>query len=225
LTAVAPLMALIALCILVESHGPVFYRATRVGYRGEVLHALKFRKMWKDAAGAPLTLDGDERFTRIGHWLAVTKLDELPQLFNVVRGQMSLIGPRPEDPAFVHRHAGDFERILQIRPGITGLSQLAFASESRILDRDHPVEHYERRILPQKLQLDKLYVSRWSLRLDAQILCWTVATVIFGIPVAVSRSNGRLAVRRRQTAMTRAPVHPPGDEQLAPTPEAERLVA
>lgn len=199
----APIMAVIALSICLESRGPVFYRARRVGYRGRQLYILKFRKMRHGAAGRPLTLDRDERFTRIGRWLARTKLDELPQLINVVRGEMSLIGPRPEDPDFVQRHAEEFEPILRARPGITGLSQLAFATEGRILDPDDPMGHYEERILPQKLHLDALYVTCRSVLLDARIIWWTLGAILLRVPVAVNRSTARMTVRRRP----KRPVH------------------
>jgi Bacterial sugar transferase len=135
--------------------------------------------------------------TRVGRWLARTKLDELPQLLNIVRGDMSLVGPRPEDSTFVRKYGSEFEPILQVRPGLTGLSQIAFALEAKILDPQDPIRHYEARILPQKLTLDKLYVSRWHLLLDLRILYWTAATVIFRIPVAVSRVTANMNVRRR----------------------------
>jgi lipopolysaccharide/colanic/teichoic acid biosynthesis glycosyltransferase len=197
LAALAPLMALIALCIVIESRGPVLYRAGRVGRCGEPLQVLKFRKMRLDATGLPLTVHDDERLTRVGRWLIRTKLDELPQLLNVVRGDMSLVGPRPEDSAFVRKYGSEFEPILQVRPGLTGLSQIAFAKEAKILDPQDPIRHYEDRILPQKLTLDRLYISRWHLLLDLRILYWTAATVIFRIPVAVSRVTASMNVRRR----------------------------
>ena len=99
-----PTIVLVAIAIKLDSPGPVFYRARRVGYRGASLAMLKFRKMHADATGPALTADDDDRFTRVGRFLALTKLDELPQLWNVVRGEMSIIGPRPEDPSFVEMH-------------------------------------------------------------------------------------------------------------------------
>jgi lipopolysaccharide/colanic/teichoic acid biosynthesis glycosyltransferase len=190
-------MVVIAVWVVLDSPGPVFYRAERVGRHGKRIWIFKFRKMHRGASGSPLTLDHDERFTRVGRWLARTKLDELPQFLNVLRGDMSLIGPRPEDPWFVARHRERFAHILQVRPGITGLSQLAFAAEARILDDRDPIGHYEARILPQKLHLDHLYVTRWRPSLDLRILFWTLATSLLGIPVAVSRSTARMTVRRR----------------------------
>src|SRR5947209_11061296 len=146
-----PLLVLVALAVKLDSPGPVFYAARRIGHRGRPLRMFKFRKMHHRASGPKLTTDGDDRFTRVGVWLAKCKLDELPQLWNVLRGDMSLIGPRPEDPSFVALHAADFVEILRVRPGITGLSQIAFAEESRILDGEDPTGHYLERILPQKM--------------------------------------------------------------------------
>lgn len=191
-----PLLALVVIAIQLESPGRLFYRARRVGYRGRPLDVLKFRKMHANARGLPLTLDGDVRLTRVGALMARSRIDELPQLWNVVRGQMSLVGPRPEDPRFVDLHRDGYERILQVRPGITGWSQLAFADESSILDRSDPVGHYIEAILPAKVQLDCMYVERSRVRHDFAVMVWTVAAVLGRIEVAVHRESGRL--RRRQ---------------------------
>src|SRR3712207_6383119 len=112
LIVLAPLLALIALLIVLDSPGPVFYRAERIGFRGNPLRMLKFRKMRTDARGGALTVVDDERLTRLGAWLVRTKLDELPQLWHVLRGEMSLVGPRPESPEYVARFAGAYEVIL-----------------------------------------------------------------------------------------------------------------
>jgi lipopolysaccharide/colanic/teichoic acid biosynthesis glycosyltransferase len=158
---------------------------------------LKFRKMRHGATGVPLTLPDDERFTRVGRFLARTRLDELPQLWNVLKGDMSLVGPRPEDPVFVARHRSACATILNLRPGITGLSQLAFARESELLDANDRVADYVGRILPRKLEIDQLYVRERSLWRDLEILAWTVATVLLSREVAVHRETGRLNLRRR----------------------------
>jgi lipopolysaccharide/colanic/teichoic acid biosynthesis glycosyltransferase len=215
----APLMALIALCVVLESRGGPFYRAARVGKHGCRIYVLKFRKMRCGAAGRPLTLADDERFTRLGRYLARTKLDELPQLVNVVGGQMSLVGPRPEDPRFVERHRAEFEPILKVRPGMTGLSQLAFATESRILDPTDPILDYEQRILPQKLELDALYVDQWHLLLDLRVVCWTLAETLLSVPVSVDRSTARIGVRIASGGRRRAA---PGWSAGPGMPDVER---
>lgn len=197
LLVLSPVFALAALAVRLDSHGPVFYRCRRVGHKGGPLAMLKFRKMRHGATGLALTLDGDGRFTRIGRLLAKTKLDELPQLWQVFRGQMSLVGPRPEDPEFVSHHQGDYSTILSVRPGITGLSQIAFAEEGRILDDEDPLSHYLDRLLPQKVAMDRMYAERRSVRLDLRILFWTSAAVLMRRQVAVHRESGKMNLRRR----------------------------
>ena len=201
----APLMALVALAIVLESPGPVFYRAHRIGYRGRPLRMLKFRKMHPDAAGLPLTTANDARLTRVGALLAKLKLDELPQFWHVVRGEMSIVGPRPEDPEFVALHP-EYDTILQVRPGITGPSQIAFTREGEVLDTDDPLAHYRRQLLPQKVTLDRTYAITRGLRTDLRVLAWTVVAVVVGLPVAVDRRDGRMRLRRRGRRPQRAVV-------------------
>lgn len=197
LVVLSPLFVLLAVLIVVDSRGPVFYRAERVGFRGQPLAMLKFRKMHRTAGGAALTTADDDRLTRVGRWLARTKLDELPQLWHVLRGQMSLVGPRPESPGFVDRFREDYEVILTTRPGLTGYSQLAFAREGAILDPADPQGHYLDRLLPQKVGLDRMYASRLSTRRDLRILVATFMTIALRQPVAVNRRTGALTRRRR----------------------------
>jgi lipopolysaccharide/colanic/teichoic acid biosynthesis glycosyltransferase len=197
LLVLAPLLLLIALLIVVDSRGPVFYRAERAGFRGRSLRMLKFRKMRTDARGGALTVAGDARLTRLGGWLVRTKLDELPQLWHVLRGEMSLVGPRPESPEYVQRHAAAYDVILHVRPGLTGLTQLAFAREGAILDPGDPQTHYLRRLLPQKVALDRMYATHPSTRRDLSILAATFVTLVLRRPIAVDRATGRLTLRRR----------------------------
>jgi lipopolysaccharide/colanic/teichoic acid biosynthesis glycosyltransferase len=195
-----PIVLCVALAIVVDSRGGVFYRCPRVGRNGRPMWMLKFRKMHRDASGAPLTVADDQRFTRTGRVLARTKLDEVPQLWNVLRGEMSLVGPRPEDSGFVERFRDEYAEILVVKPGITGLSQLAFAKESEIIDADNPVEDYLSRLLPQKVALDRFYAQHRSLLMDVKIICWTGVAVILRRNVAVHRSSGALSLRRRPNA-------------------------
>jgi lipopolysaccharide/colanic/teichoic acid biosynthesis glycosyltransferase len=195
----SPLIAALALAVRLDSPGPALYRCRRVGWHGRVLYMLKFRKMRDGASGPALSAPDDERFTRLGSFLARTKLDELPQLWNVLTGEMSLVGPRPEDPAFVEMNKGAYSTILEVRPGITGLSQLAFASESDVLDPDDRLGHYTRRILPQKIGMDRLYARRRSLSMDLKILWWTTRAVVRRRDVAVHRETGRLTRRAPRT--------------------------
>lgn len=197
LLAMLPLLIGIAIAIKLDSRGPVFYRVRRVGYRGRPLYMLKFRKMHNDATGGPLTAAGDPRLTRVGALLTRTRLDELPQLWDVLRGRMSIIGPRPEDPVFVALHPEHYDTIHSVRPGITGITQLAFAEEASILNAHDPINDYINRILPHKIHLDALYAQSNRIRLDAAVLFWTVAGVLMNRPVAVNRSTGRMNIRRR----------------------------
>jgi lipopolysaccharide/colanic/teichoic acid biosynthesis glycosyltransferase len=204
LVVTAPVFLLVALAVTLESRGGVFFRCLRVGRDGTDLHVLKFRKMHEHATGMPLTSADDRRFTRIGGFLARTKLDELPQLLNVVKGEMSLVGPRPEDPSFVALHTESFDQVLTVRPGITGLSQLAFANESQLLDREDAYTFYVEGLMLQKIQIDRLYAERQSLLLNLRILLWTIPTVLLGWDVAVHRETGLLSRRRTP--------HPPAQE-------------
>ena len=202
---VTPLMALVAIAIKIDSPGPLFFRCRRVGFRGRAFDMLKFRKMRDGVGGPALTARADPRFTRVGGFLAKTKLDEVPQLWNVLRGEMSLVGPRPEDPSFVAIEPEAYSKILGVRPGITGLSQLAFARETEILDPADGVTHYVRTLLPQKVRLDCLYVSRRSLRMNLGILFWTAVAVLLRQDVAVNRVTARLGFRRRPSKQAAAP--------------------
>jgi lipopolysaccharide/colanic/teichoic acid biosynthesis glycosyltransferase len=192
-----PLIVMVAVLIRLDSPGPAFFRCERVGHRRNRLAMLKFRKMHDRATGAALTLADDDRFTRLGMWLSRLKLDELPQLWHVLRGEMSLVGPRPESHDFVGHFDREYDLILEAKPGIVGLSQLAFAEEGRILDPADPVNHYLHQILPQKVTLDRLYASRRSVWLDLQILFWTVPAVMLRRQIAVHRATGRMNRRRR----------------------------
>jgi lipopolysaccharide/colanic/teichoic acid biosynthesis glycosyltransferase len=191
------LMVLVAVAIKLESRGPVFYRSRRVGFGGRHFEMLKFRKMHRDAAGPPLTAHEDDRLTRVGAFLRRTRLDELPQLWNVLRGDMSLVGPRPEDPTFVALYPDEYADVLSVKPGITGLSQLAFAKESDILERPELAGRYADRVLPAKIAIDKLYVARRSTQLDTRILAWTVRAMLSGRDIAVDRRSARMSVRHR----------------------------
>ncbi len=190
-------LVLIALAVKLDSRGPVFFRVSRVGFGGRPLTMLKFRKMHDDARGIPLTANADSRLTRVGTILARTRLDELPQLWDVLRGRMSIVGPRPEAPEFVALHPDAYQRILSVRPGITGLSQLAFAEEHFILDQSDLIGDYVGRILPQKVGLDTLYARDYGLGMDLRVLAWTAVAMLAGKRVSVDRRTGALTLRRR----------------------------
>jgi lipopolysaccharide/colanic/teichoic acid biosynthesis glycosyltransferase len=174
----APLMLAIAAAIKLDSRGPVFFRQQRVGRHGVPFCIHKFRSMVADAPqrGPALTVGADARITRIGHWLRRTRLDELPQLIDVLAGRMSLVGPRPELPRYVaHYPAGLRERALSVRPGITDPSSLLYLDEAEQLARAaDPEREYIDVILPRKLQCAADYAARASLRSDIGVLWRTL---------------------------------------------------
>ncbi|MEO6057656.1 MAG: sugar transferase [Gemmatimonadales bacterium] len=176
----SPLLAAVALAVVADSPGPVLFRQVRVGRRFRRFRILKFRTMVADAdaRGGVLTLAGDPRITRAGRLLRRLKLDELPQLFNVVAGDMSLVGPRPEVPEYVERFRAEFAEVLAIRPGLTDLASLKYRDEAAVLaTAADPDAEYVRVILPDKLRLAREYAGRASLRLDLSIILRTIGAV------------------------------------------------
>jgi len=168
-----PLWALIAAWIKLDSPGPVFYRGPRVGKGGRPFRIYKFRSMIVEAPqqGLPVTGRGDPRVTRAGRWLRATKLDELPQLLNVLKGEMSLVGPRPEDPSYVARYTPEQRRVLLVRPGIVSPATLRYRNEEALLGRSQdPEVTYLTVVLPDKLRIDLEYVERRTFLSDLGIL-------------------------------------------------------
>ncbi len=178
-----PFFPVIALGIYIDSPGAIFFRQKRVGKAGKLFAILKFRSMESDAEkkGKRLTADGDRRITRIGGLLRKFKIDELPQLINIVKGEMSFVGPRPEVPEYVAHYPAHIKaKILSVRPGITDWASLEFRHESTLLaGSDDPEKIYMESILPRKLQLGCAYVDQSSLLLDIKIICKTMAAVLF----------------------------------------------
>jgi lipopolysaccharide/colanic/teichoic acid biosynthesis glycosyltransferase len=176
----SPVLLMTAVLVKLTSRGPVLFRQQRVGLRFRPFFIYKFRSMVPDAPkrGAAITFGDDPRITRVGRILRKTKIDELPQLFNVFRGDMSLVGPRPEVPRYVEMFRQDYEEILRVRPGITDLASIEYCDEATILgNAENPEEEYVRRVLPEKIRLAKEYVRRSSLALDFSIIIKTVAAI------------------------------------------------
>lgn len=170
----SPLLVVIALAVAVDSPGPVLYRARRVGQGGRVFTLYKFRTMVAGADSGPaITRRDDPRVTRVGLFLRRTKLDELPQLLNTLVGNMSLVGPRPEDPAYVRLYSTDQRRVLDAKPGITSPATILHRHEERMLDGADWERTYRTRILPEKLRLELEYLSRRTLGRDLRILAAT----------------------------------------------------
>jgi lipopolysaccharide/colanic/teichoic acid biosynthesis glycosyltransferase len=163
----------------------------------------KFRKMRRDAAGPRLTLQDDDRFTRVGRFLARTKLDELPQLVNVLLGEMALVGPRPEDPSFVAAYPSEFAAITRVRPGITGLSQIQFRDESSLLIGEDFETLYRTTLLPLKMGLDTFYARHRSALLDVRILAWTAVAIVEGATVHADNLTASVRFKRRRHSAER----------------------
>jgi len=178
----SPLMLTIAAAIKLDSRGPVFFRQQRVGRHGVPFGIHKFRTMVADAPqrGPALTVGEDVRITRVGRWVRRTRLDELPQLIDVLAGRMSLVGPRPEVPRYVaHYPAALRERALSVRPGITDPSSLLYLDEAELLARAaDPEREYIEVILPRKLQCAADYAAQANLRSDIGVLLRTLCLLI-----------------------------------------------
>lgn len=176
--ALGPVMLAAAILIKLSSRGPVFYQAPRAGYKGRTFHELKFRTMHvgADRHGA-FTANKDPRVFAVGTFLRLFKIDELPQIFNIIRGEMSIVGPRPEDVNIVRDcYTPEQRKVLEVAPGLTGLPQVRFFPELSIIDTGgmNPQEHYQRVILPMRLEMDLEYVRRRSFLLDVWLILYTV---------------------------------------------------
>lgn len=181
LVVLSPLLAVIAIAVALDSPGPAFYRAPRAGKDGRVFRMWKFRTMVMNAAqsGSSITGHNDPRITRLGGFLRRSKLDELPQFLNVLSGEMSLVGPRPEDPAITALYTAEQLEILTVKPGITGKGQLESADESAAIPEGVKAdEFYVQHILERKLQSDLHYIQNRTASQDARIVVETAAYVL-----------------------------------------------
>jgi lipopolysaccharide/colanic/teichoic acid biosynthesis glycosyltransferase len=199
--ALSPLLVIIGILVKLDSRGPVLFQGERLAQGGGTFKMYKFRTMVhvENPAEPDRVASGtnDSRITRLGAHLRRFKLDELPQLINVVRGEMSLVGPRPEGTRYAKHYTGELQRVLSVRPGITGVAQLEYIEESALLGAAEDYETiYIERILPQKLALDLWYVDNWSLALDVRlILCTTVRVLAIAktrAPARICRHKGGL---------------------------------
>lgn len=181
LLVLVPILIAVAVKINKEDGGATFYRGQRVGKDGKQFNIYKFRTMVVNAEkiGGPSTSEDDPRVTQIGKVLRKYKLDELPQLINVLKGEMSLVGPRPEVPSEVKTYTEEEKRVLTVKPGITDWASIAFRNEGEILKGSaDPHQAYREKIRPEKLRLALSYVDNVSLKTDALIIMKTVKTVL-----------------------------------------------
>ncbi len=183
LVLLSPLFLGVALLIKLEDRGPVFFRQERVGLGGKPFRVWKFRTMVVNAErlGGPLTVGADPRITRTGAFLRAAKVDELPQLINVLLGQMSLVGPRPEVPKYAALYTEEQRQVLKLRPGMTDPASIRFRNENELLaSESHPERTYVEKILPEKICLNLEYARQRSLWRDIQIIFQTFLALGFG---------------------------------------------
>ena len=179
LVVVWPFLLLAAVLVRLDSPGPALFVQERVGRNFRRFRLFKFRTMAANAGGPGITYGADRRITRVGKVLRKTKVDELPQLLNVLRGDMSFVGPRPELPQYTEMFAGDYAEVLAVRPGITSPASLKYRSEAEILGRvTEPTDYYVRVILPDKLKLDKQYLTRLSFWYDLSLILATARACV-----------------------------------------------
>ena len=176
----SPVMLLSALIIIVDDGFPIIYRGLRVGKDGETFYIFKLRSMVHsdNTHGPEITVGGDQRITRSGRFLRKWKLDEFPQFFNVLRGDMSIVGPRPESPSYVKYYTDEERHVLSVRPGITGVTQIVFRNEEQLLDIPDPEQYYIDVLMHQKLKYDLAYVKNRSLLLDFLLVFITIVAII-----------------------------------------------
>lgn len=175
----SPLLIVCAILVKLDSRGPVFFRQTRVGRGFRPFRVLKLRTMEDHNRGAHYTLGADPRVTRVGSWLRTYKLDELPQLWNVVRGDMSLVGPRPVIPELTYEFYRSYEKLLRVRPGLTDPASLKYCHESEMLQGvPDPLVHFKRVVTPDKLRLSAEYLARATVWSDLQVMTQTATTLL-----------------------------------------------
>ncbi len=180
LVLLSPLLLVVALLVRATSPGPVFFRQERIGRGFRPFRIYKFRSMVPDAPrqGSLVTFGADPRITKVGRILRATKIDELPQLINVLVGDMSLVGPRPEVRKYVEMFREDYAEVLRVRPGITDPASIKYRDEAEILGRaEDPEREYILRVLPEKIRLGKEYAKNPSLWLDFMIILKTLHVV------------------------------------------------
>jgi lipopolysaccharide/colanic/teichoic acid biosynthesis glycosyltransferase len=183
LICLSPLLLLVPTLIKLESSGPIFFRQKRMGRYFRPFYIFKFRTMvhHTGANGSLITSAGDPRITRCGRVLRKMKIDEIPQLINVLKGDMSLVGPRPEVPQYVEAFQEDYDFILKVRPGLTDLASLKYRNEEAILSRcEDPEKAYITTILPDKINLARQYIDQSSLLFDIRLILKTVTTIASG---------------------------------------------
>ena len=176
LFACLPLLIIIGILIKLTSKGPVFYTQERIGRNGIIFTIIKFRSMTTEHGdNNTITIDGDSRITRLGRLLRKYKLDELPELLNILKGEMSFVGPRPDLPGYADKLKGDSRKILDLKPGITSRASLKYANEEKILAKqDNPISYNNEVIYPDKIKMNLDYYYNHNLLIDIKIIFATI---------------------------------------------------
>ena len=178
---ISPILTIVAICIKLDSKGKVLFLQKRVWKNGKPFNIYKFRTMVSDAEklGKQITIGKDSRITRVGAFLRKYKIDELPQLFNVLKGDMSLVGPRPEVPKYVDLYTEEERKVLEVRPGITDLASLRYSDENEILGKvENPEEYYINVIMKDKLKLNLEYIEKSNIIFDIYLIIKTIIKCI-----------------------------------------------
>ena len=177
----SPIFIIVSICIKIDSKGPVFFKQKRVGKDGQPFMIYKFRTMVTDAEklGKQITVGDDNRITKVGKFIRKCKLDEIPQLINVLKGEMSLVGPRPEVPRYAELYDDYQAQVLLVRPGITDYASIEYRNENEILGKSaNPEEIYITEIMPTKIDLNMKYLKNISLTEDFKLIIKTILAVI-----------------------------------------------
>ena len=170
-----PLLLLVSLLIKLTMPGPVLFRQTRIGFGGRPFTIYKFRSMKVNRSKVSITLSSDNRITPLGRFLRRSKIDELPQLWNILRGDMSVVGPRPDVPGYSDKLQGSDQLLLTVRPGLTGLDSVSYPDEETILDQQpDPQKYYDEVLWPDKVRLNLAYIKNRSFWMDIAIILFTV---------------------------------------------------
>lgn len=170
-----PVFAGIIIAIKLTMPGSILFKQKRIGLRRTSFTILKFRSMKVNHSQSSVTLPNDNRITSLGRFLRKTKIDELPQLLNILKGEMSVVGPRPDVPEYALKLTGDDRIIFNMKPGLTGADSVHYPDEESLLEKqENPVEYYEKVIWPHKVRINKNYIKHWSFWLDIKIIIYTL---------------------------------------------------
>jgi len=186
----SPVFLVLAILIKITMPGPVFFRQNRVGMDARLFRMVKFRTMIVNHGGSTISVRGEKRITPFGAFMRRNKLDELPELWNILKGDMSLVGPRPDVPGYADKTIGDDRLLLTVRPGLTGASSLRFSDEEELLARQpDPIVYNDEILWPEKVRINNNYIQNWSFWLDIKIIIFTAIGKKLSEPWAQSELN------------------------------------